>query len=596
MRQTLAHADKSRYIVMVAVLVILVILEIVASAQQVKPVEEGNVNVKSTQQSKLGIVPSYRQAEKVYVITIDGVIDQVTVMSIKRRLKYAENDGVDAVVFEISTPGGLAMSALEICEIIKTTSIPLTVAWVHSNAISAGTLISLACDEIVMAPYSRLGDCAPIKMTGNLSLAERAKAESPLLAEAVDSARRHGYDEKLVRAFIAVDIELWLIENKTTGDRLFVDRIEYERIFGEQPPESIRKQASSGGSGGGRVLPFIKTPLPTGEQLSGDYVPSDEERERDIEMQQVLPSLRPDLTETDRDQYRLLEVTVDDKTILLVMAEQAQLYGLSKGVVGNDADLKAYFGAKELVRFNRSWSESLVRILTSSVIRIGLILIFAIGLIWEMASPGFGVPGGIAAIALVILLGAPALAGLAQWWDIALVLIGILLLAIEMLIIPGFGVAGVSGFICLAVGFVGTFVAPDPSGSLFPTSDAARDAMLRGLGVLMTGSFGTVIVGYFASKYLGSIPILSKLMLTTTMKDIDPQHSLIEAMGSGKRDYPRTGDIGLALTELHPIGRAAFDGDIFDVVANHGIIAVNSRVRVIKSSKFRIVVEVVPNG
>ncbi|MFB0986619.1 MAG: hypothetical protein QMB94_09990, partial [Phycisphaerales bacterium] len=48
-------------------------------------------------------------------------------------------------------------------------------------------------------------------------------------------ARRQGWDEKLVQAFVAVDVELWLIQNRTNGDRLFVDAAEYERIFGELP-------------------------------------------------------------------------------------------------------------------------------------------------------------------------------------------------------------------------------------------------------------------------------------------------------------------------------------------------------------------------
>ena len=67
-----------------------------------------------------------------------------------------------------------------------------------------------------MSPNSTFGDAAPVTQMGPIPATERAKIESPILAEVVDSARRNHYDEHLVEAFVSVGIELWLLENIKT--------------------------------------------------------------------------------------------------------------------------------------------------------------------------------------------------------------------------------------------------------------------------------------------------------------------------------------------------------------------------------------------
>ena len=97
-------------------------------------------------------VPSYRQATDVAVITIEGVVDTVTVQSFKRRLEESKN--ADAIVVELNTPGGDLMSTLQICYEIKNNAPQNTVAWIRPHAFSAGTIISLACREIIVSKGS----------------------------------------------------------------------------------------------------------------------------------------------------------------------------------------------------------------------------------------------------------------------------------------------------------------------------------------------------------------------------------------------------------------------------------------------------------
>ncbi|MCP4793400.1 MAG: hypothetical protein GY882_08745, partial [Actinomycetia bacterium] len=136
--------------------------------------------------------------------------------------------------------GGDLLATYDILELIRTQAPANTVAWIRPKAFSAGTIIALSTREIITTPSGVFGDAAPIQglpVVGlrQLPAAERAKIEAPLLSEVVYDARRQGWDEKLVQSFVAVDVELWLIRNTRTGDRLFVDAPEYERIFGEAP-------------------------------------------------------------------------------------------------------------------------------------------------------------------------------------------------------------------------------------------------------------------------------------------------------------------------------------------------------------------------
>ena len=89
------------------------------------------------------------------VIPIHGEIDDIVRDSVERRLTAARDAGATTIIFEMNTPGGLVTSALDICRLIK--NLPpeaRTVAWVHSDAYSAGAMISVACREIWMSGHS----------------------------------------------------------------------------------------------------------------------------------------------------------------------------------------------------------------------------------------------------------------------------------------------------------------------------------------------------------------------------------------------------------------------------------------------------------
>ncbi|MHC4102103.1 MAG: NfeD family protein [Planctomycetota bacterium] len=532
-------------------------------------------------------VPAYRQANKVAVLTVHGAIDGITLRSLERRVRQAKADGADAIVLDIDTPGGALDATLDICHLIRTEATPNTVAWINPKAYSAGTIIALACREIVVGPSSAFGDAAPISPFGPIPITERAKVESPLLTEVIDSARTNHYDEKLVESFIGVGVELWMIENTNTGERAFVDRQEYRNVFGEDPPAQITPVAPPPGlQTQTPVKPWFQSVMPP--EPSGTTTLDRDQIRQQIELEQSRPSSRAQLTRDDRDQWQLVKQVVSNDRLLVLKPPQAIEYGLATATIANDDQLKAYFGAQTLERYPRNWSESLAQFLINPIVRGVLLVIFVICLLVELAAPGVGVFGATAGLSLLIVIGAPWLAGMAQWWEILLIVMGLGLIAVELFIIPGFGVAGIGGAACLLVGLVGTFVSDDLS------TPAGQSDLVAGITATFTALLAAGIGAWLLFRQLETLPLLGRFILKAEVGEAQAAAAggtgLLEAVGGGERPL-ETGSVGVAETDLRPAGRADFDGRLVDVKSVGAYIDRGTRVRVVSVGRFAIEVE-----
>jgi len=532
-------------------------------------------------------VPAGRQANTIAIISIHGPIDGLTTRSLKRRLDEAADRGADAVVLEIDTPGGDLMATFDILELIRTKAPANTVAWIRPKAFSAGTIIALATREIVTTPTGRFGDAAPIQgmpLVGlrNMPAAERAKIEAPLLSELVYDARRQGWDEKLVQAFVAVDVQLWLIRRKTTGELLFVDAAEYERIFGE-PPVSTRLErlpapvATEDRLFNAPIFPSERPSVPS-ENMAPEEVA--DLRESAIEFRQEMPSRRPQLDRADADDWELLGQVVSADELLVLRADEAVAYGLSSSdAIGDENDLQRFMGATTVIRLDETWSEGLVRFLTYWPVRAVLIAVMLIGFFLEISAPGYGVFGLAAVSALVMLLGAPLLAGLSDWWTVVVVVIGLGLVVTELFFLPGFGVVGVLGGLLLFAGLVGTFISGDPF------DPAMRDQLFRGIAATLIGVLAAGTVSWLFWRTLPTNPFGARIILADE----------IGAVGGPDRIEATAiplGSVGIATTPLRTAGRVEVDGRLVDAQSEDGFISPGTRVRVVASDRFGVRVEI----
>lgn len=559
-------------------------------------------------------IPAARQAKNVAVVTIHGEINETTAHSVTRRIKLAERAGADALVIDLDTPGGEVPAILAITSVIKNSSISNTVAWVNPQAYSGGAIIAWSCREIVQAPSASIGDALPVTFdmkTGQLKVLSGdvlKKILPPLMADLVDSARRYGRDEYLVQALCNDTVELWLIREKDpsgNGRLMCIDAEEYERLFGEPPTRGLPRLPSVSTDRSTAPAPTLQAPL-SSHKPSKDVPPAERYHPASPELGAIASavdnqfsshggapqSTRPALSSADRDRWELVCYLCNGTGPIVLKHDDLELVGVSAGTIANDEELKAFFGAKNLTRLEPSWSEGLYAFLTWLPVRGVLVAVFLLALFIEMTHPGTMLPGSIAFFALVALVAPPLLINMSAWWAVAAILVGILLIVLEVLVIPGFGVFGLAGLLLLFGGLIGILV---PSGSLFPDTAAERQDLLYGV-VTLALSMATSGVGmYFFAKHFRSLPFLNRLVLQEPVwDDAGPHDEMLAAMADLSGPI-RKGMTGVAATPLRPAGRVelgeAGGGRMIDVVSEIGYIPAGSRVRIVSVSDFRIGVE-----
>jgi len=494
------------------------------------------------------------------IVPITGEISDVTHESIKRRVELARQAGAEVIVFEIDTPGGAVVAALDICDFIKNLSEIHTVAWVHTQAISAGSMISMACDEIVVAPASSIGDCGVLMASpiGAQAVPEelRAKAESPVLTQFRDSANRFGYPKALCEALVVSERIVWWLQSTETGQREFVtDQVKVMRLGEGLDP----------------------TTQPAGDEprtwkLVESY--QDPVTGRSITVEQPI---------------------VDQDELLTMTQSEAIVYGFAKGIVGTESDLQGRYNlAGAPSRFEFTWSEVLTRYMTSMPVRVFLLILILLGAYVEFHTPGVGVPGLVALICLAVFVGAPYLTGLASVWDLVLILIGVLLLLLELFVIPGFGVAGIIGVVLVLVGIFGTFIPAEPGPwQVVPQLPATWEAIKSGVTAMMVAGLVSIAVMWYLARYLPQIPVASQLILSGEVargQTLDAGGPTIETVAV------EVGDRGVALSILRPAGTARIRGQRRDVVTQGEMIDKGAPVEVLDVRGNHIVVRQLDTG
>ncbi|WP_093217172.1 NfeD family protein [Sediminibacillus albus] len=246
--------------------------------------------------------------------------------------------------------------------------------------------------------------------------------------------------------------------------------------------------------------------------------------------------------------------------------------GYAEAVVNHRTELLAKLGLQgaELVETETTLAEEIARFLTNPVVVPILLSLASIGLIVELYSPGFGIPGSIGLLSLVLFFYGHIVAGLAGYEAIILLVLGIIMIIVE-LFVPG-GIIGLLG--------IGAVV-----GALFMSSaDMGHMAMSIGIALIVS-----IIVSVILFKTIGLEKGFFKNIIlkdaTTTEQGYVSSINRLDLIGLE----------GKSLTMLRPSGTAVFNDERLDVVTEGAFVEKDSPVKIVKTEGSRIVVRQIKN-
>ncbi|MGH7307344.1 MAG: NfeD family protein [Candidatus Rokuibacteriota bacterium] len=228
----------------------------------------------------------------------------------------------------------------------------------------------------------------------------------------------------------------------------------------------------------------------------------------------------------------------------------------------------------EVRRATPTWAETLVRFLTHPLVSSLLTTIGILGIILELRTPGFGVPGALGILSLGLFFWGHWLVRLAGWEEILLVAVGLVLLGVEIFVTPGFGLTGTLGLVALLGGL----------GLSLVGAGATWSVVLTALGQVVVSLLLAIAASLVMLRFLPRLPFGRRLILETELDAREGFASAPEAdlMWLGKR--------GTAASTLRPAGIATLEGDRVDVVSDGEFIEAGEPITVVKVDGNRIVV------
>ncbi|MDR2732567.1 MAG: ATP-dependent Clp protease proteolytic subunit [Fibromonadaceae bacterium] len=277
-----------------------------------------------------------------------------------------------------------------------------------------------------------------------------------------------------------------------------------------------------------------------------------------------------DLPEEEQKKWTGKKTLVRAGELLTMTNEEALRLKFSKGTPENIEEFKKELGITKTEIIKISWAENLARFIGSIS---GILMIVGFGALYmEFKTPGFGVFGiiGITLIAIVF-LGQYA-SSLHDKLPLVLLCLGVVLMLLEIFILPGMMICGALGIICFIAALAMSFdISSLPD---FAPEFGFLSGWQYGLIYIMLCAILALSLPIFASRYL--VPILPEALTPINKTDLSAAHSPVEAFV----EEIKTGDTGLALTDLRPSGHAKFGNKMFDAQSRSDFIEAGSAVKV----------------
>jgi len=512
-----------------------------------KTAQSYNIIVMNTAQSRDEVASLYKlpreamredattgEVPRAMIIRIDNRIEPVLEQFVLRQIDRAVASGINLLIFEVESPGGELFPSLNLATAIADLKDKKVraVAYIPKAALSGAAVISMGSDEIYMHESAQIGDAGAI-------------------AETVPGGRLEFVPQKLLGPFRATLTTL--AEKKRRPTAILLAMMDKDLAVFKVTHE-----------GTGRISYMSDEEIhqSNGEWIKGEPVPE----------------------------------AGNDK-LLTVRGQRAHELHLAEVPVRDFDELKTRLGIPHDVSVavsSRTWVDSLVFELNKGWATALLFVLGLISIYFELHFPS-GLFGIFACVCFGLFFWSRFLGGTAGWLEVVLFLLGAGCLAMEIFVVPGFGVFGVSGIILCVFSLIlatQTFIIP-------ATADDVR-GLARSLATLGSAVVGVLVLAALFSRYLPSIPLFNAMILNPPgtegahpgepklRPDLTGATSFINPVL--ERDRALVGRQGVATTVLRPAGKAQIGDDFIDVVTEGPFISAGRKIEVVAVSGNRVVV------
>ncbi|MDR2847825.1 MAG: nodulation protein NfeD [Bacteroidales bacterium] len=282
----------------------------------------------------------------------------------------------------------------------------------------------------------------------------------------------------------------------------------------------------------------------------------------------------PNIAQAMVDPTIVVKGLVDSTKLLTMTVEEAITVRYCEGKATSVEDILAANNLSDapVTRHVLTPLEKVIHFLINPYLQSILIMLIIGGIYFEFQTPGIGFALGVSVLAALLYFAPLFLEGIANHWELALFITGLLLIGVEIFALPGFGVAGVSGIILVVLGI-----------SLAMVDNIVFEwdwtygllALFKSLCMVVVSAAAALGLSIWVGRYFFESNALSRVMLKAEQKSSDGYVSF--------DDWSYlVGVTGTARSVLRPAGKVEINGKLFDAVSEIGFINAGDTVKILR--------------
>jgi membrane-bound ClpP family serine protease len=451
--------------------------------------------------------------------------------TLERLIPQAIARKANVIVLQLESRGGDTQVGRDIAEFLRELKDDrgeypvMTIAYIPQQAPDAATFVAFGCSEIVMGRHAEIGDFENVvyQRRGNGRIEIDPEQYLAIRDSLVGLADEQGYAPLLARGMLDRSVTIYRVQSQKGQARW--------RLLTEEELAADRDGPREWGD-----QKLIKAGAPRG---------------------------------------KFLKLSADD----------ARQLGVAREIADSPQDLYRLYGLDNVRDSGADFLYEFARILRHPVAAVLLMMIGVSCLFLELKMAGVGLPGVIAALCFILYFWSQSqLAGQITMLAVLLFVLGLILLALEVFLLPGLGVTGISGIVLIVVSLALATLQKKPE------TTQEWLGFGRSVGTVGVSLFGAICLAALVGWYLPHIPYANRLFLKRPGEAEEQEFEL----GNDIQGFDRStllGITGVAETDLRPAGLARFGDELVDVVSEGSFVYAGSRIQVVEIEGNRVVVK-----